>query len=136
MNTDEQLMTISEMCSTFDVTARTLRFYEDKGLIAPKRVGQKRLYGRRENARMTLIVFGKQFGFSLEEIRELLEMYKSGEGRVSQLLRARELAKTRLADLKEERAKLDGAVNELSRQIGEGEKMIERLRAAQNTESQ
>jgi DNA-binding transcriptional MerR regulator len=131
MNTDDKLMTISEMCAVFDVTARTLRFYEDKGLIAPKRVGQKRLYGRRENARMTLIVFGKQFGFSLEDIRELLEMYQSGEGRVPQLLRARELAKTRLEDLKEERAKLDHAVNELSRQITEGEKMIETLRTTE-----
>lgn len=125
---DDTLMTISEMCAAFDVTARTLRFYEDKALIAPKRVGQRRLYSKREHARMTLIMFGKQFGFSLEEIRELLEMYKSGEGRVPQLLRARELAKTRLQALMDERNKLDDAITELAKQITDGEAVIDNLK--------
>lgn len=68
-------MTIREMCDLFDVTPRTLRFYEAKELIAPIRDGQKRLYTKRDRARLKLILRGKKFGFSLEEIRQLLEMY-------------------------------------------------------------
>ncbi|NCX83726.1 MAG: MerR family transcriptional regulator, partial [Rhodobacteraceae bacterium] len=67
--------TIREMCDLFDVTPRTLRFYEAKELIAPIRDGQKRLYTKRDRARLKLILRGKKFGFSLEEIRQLLEMY-------------------------------------------------------------
>ncbi len=73
-------MTIREMCDAFDVTPRTLRFYEAKELLFPIREGQKRLFTRRDRARLKLILRGKRFGFSLEEIRQLLDLYDTGDG--------------------------------------------------------
>jgi len=70
----DALLTIRQMCDLFQVTARTLRFYEDKELIAPIREGQKRLYTKREQARVKLILRGKRFGFSLNDIHELLDL--------------------------------------------------------------
>ena len=72
-------LTIREMSEEFDVTARTLRFYEAKELLFPIREGQKRLFTKRDRARLKLIVKGKRFGFSLEEIRQLLELYDMGD---------------------------------------------------------
>ncbi|MDM7459435.1 MAG: MerR family transcriptional regulator, partial [Paracoccus sp. (in: a-proteobacteria)] len=74
----DELMTIRQMCDAFDVTPRTLRFYESRELIFPQRRGQHRLYDRRDRARLTLILRGKRFGFSLEQIRQLLELYQPG----------------------------------------------------------
>ena len=68
------LMSIRAMCEAFDVTPRTLRFYESKELLSPIREGTKRLFTRRDRARLKLILRGKRFGFSLEEIRQLLEL--------------------------------------------------------------
>ena len=75
MQKNETFMTIREMCDAFDVTPRTLRFYESKELLFPERDGQKRLFTRRDRARLKLILRGKRFGFSLEEIRQLLDLY-------------------------------------------------------------
>ena len=72
-------MTIREMCDAFEVTPRTLRFYESKELLFPLRLGQKRLFTRRDRARLKLILRGKRFGFSLEEIRQLLDLYHVGD---------------------------------------------------------
>ncbi|MEL7278065.1 MAG: MerR family transcriptional regulator, partial [Pseudomonadota bacterium] len=74
----EGLKTISEMCADFDVTARTLRFYEAKELLSPIREGSRRLFTKRDRARLKLILMGKRFGFSLEEIRQLLNLYDIG----------------------------------------------------------
>ena len=74
--------TIGEMCAEFGVTPRTLRFYEAKELLAPIREGQKRLYTRRCRARLKLILQGKRFGFSLEDIRQLLDLYDIGDQQV------------------------------------------------------
>jgi DNA-binding transcriptional MerR regulator len=82
--TDDE-MTIREMCDAFDVTPRTLRFYESKELLFPRRVGQKRLFTRRDRARLKLILRGKRFGFSLEEIRQLLDLYYVGDQQATQL---------------------------------------------------
>ena len=76
----DELMTIRQMCDTFDVTPRTLRFYETKELVSPVREGQHRLYARRDRARLKLILRGKRFGFSLEEIRQLLDLYDRDDG--------------------------------------------------------
>ena len=73
MNPDTT-MTIREMCDLFEVTPRTLRFYEQKELLFPLRDGQKRLFTRRDRARLKRILRGKRFGFSLEDIRQLLEL--------------------------------------------------------------
>ena len=79
--TDTRL-TIRQMCDLFDVTPRTLRFYEAKELLFPDRVGQKRFFTNRDCARMKLILRGKRFGFSLEEIRQLLDLYHAGDGQL------------------------------------------------------
>lgn len=80
-----EVMTIREMCEAFDVTPRTLRFYEAKELLFPIREGQKRLFTDRDRARLKLIMRGKKFGFSLEEIRQLLDMYSAQDDGEAQL---------------------------------------------------
>lgn len=106
-------MDIATMCRTFDVTPRTLRFYEAKGLLRPLRRGQKRLFTRSCRARLTLILQGKRFGFSLEEIRELLELYDLGDQQVTQVARAHDLGRQRLAAMEAQRADLDAAIADL-----------------------
>lgn len=113
----EELATISQMCADFGVTPRTLRFYEAKELMAPVREGQKRLYGRRCRARLTLILQGKRFGFSLEDIRQLLELYDIGDQRTTQLVRTLDVARTRVRAMEAQRAELDTAITELHQQI-------------------
>src|SRR5210317_1339720 len=113
-------MTIREMCDLFDVTPRTLRFYEAKELIAPVRDGQKRLYTKRDRARLKLILRGKKFGFSLEEIRQLLEMYYMQDQQETQLKTTYELAQKRLAQLEKQREDLDQVIKDLQDQIAWG----------------
>ena len=115
--TDDDLMTIRQMCDAFDVTARTLRFYEAKELISPIRQGQKRLFTKRDRARLKLILRGKKFGFSLEDIRQLLEMYYMEDQQATQLKNTFQLANKRLAELKEQRDDLDQTIRELEAQI-------------------
>lgn len=117
----EKTMSIRQMCDSFDVTPRTLRFYESKGLISPMREGQRRLYSRRDHARLTLILRGKRFGFSLEEIRELLDMYAMDDGVTQQLERTLDLARQRLAAMKAQQAELAEAIAELRIEIARGE---------------
>ncbi|MEQ5870344.1 MerR family DNA-binding transcriptional regulator [Sagittula sp. NFXS13] len=124
MTTDEKMMTIREMCDTYDVTPRTLRFYEQKELLTPIRKGQKRLYTKRERARLTLILRGKRFGFSLEDIRQLLDLYAVGDQQRTQLEKAYEIAETRMADMVRQRDDLDAAIGELKEQMEWGAKMI------------
>ncbi|MEM6467034.1 MAG: MerR family DNA-binding transcriptional regulator [Pseudomonadota bacterium] len=123
-------MTIRQMCDAFDVTPRTLRFYEAKELLFPIRDGQKRLFTRSDRARLKLILRGKRFGFSLEEIRQLLELYNRGDQQQEQLTQTYELAQRRLADLEHQRDDIDEAIAELQEQMKWGEKMIASIRAA------
>ena len=120
----EDLMTIREMCDAYDVTPRTLRFYEAKELLFPIREGQKRLFTKRDRARLKLILRGKRFGFSLEEIRQLLDLYHIGDQQHTQLTRTYEIAKERLADVERRREELDEAISDLKEQLKWGEKMI------------
>lgn len=120
----EDLMTIREMCDAYDVTPRTLRFYEAKELLFPIREGQKRLFTKRDRARLKLILRGKRFGFSLEEIRQLLDLYHIGDQQHTQLTRTYEIAKERLADMERRREELDEAISDLKEQLKWGEKMI------------
>ena len=117
-------MTIREMCDLFDVTPRTLRFYEAKELIAPIRDGQKRLYTKRDRARLKLILRGKKFGFSLEEIRQLLEMYYMQDQQQTQMTKTFELAQVRLQELKRQREELDQTIEELEEQLCWGADLI------------
>jgi DNA-binding transcriptional MerR regulator len=122
----DDLMTIRQMCDTFEVTPRTLRFYESKELLAPHREGQKRLFTKRDRARLKLILRGKRFGFSLEEIRQLLDLYAPGERQEIQLAKTHEIARQRLDELRARRAELDEAIGDLERQIDfVGDKLAE-----------
>ena len=120
----DKTMTIREMCEAFDVTPRTLRFYEAKELLFPIREGQKRLFTHRDRARLKLILRGKRFGFSLEEIRQLLDLYNIGEQQQTQLARTYEVAQKRLDGLIAQRDELNEAIADLREQMKWGEKMI------------
>lgn len=124
MQPNETQMTIREMCDTFDVTPRTLRFYESKELLFPLREGQKRLFTKRDRARLKLILRGKRFGFSLEEIRQLLDLYHVNDQQQTQMNRTLEIAHDRLADLEGQRDELESAIDDLREQIKWGEKIV------------
>jgi DNA-binding transcriptional MerR regulator len=125
---NDDLMTIREMCDTFDVTPRTLRFYEAKELLSPRRVGQKRLFTRRDRARLKLILRGKRFGFSLEELRQLLDLYDRGDRQETQIATAYALAERRLAEMERQRTELDTAISDLREQMRWGFEILDDLR--------
>jgi len=116
---DPDLMTIQEMCAAFDVTPRSLRFYESKDLLAPVRKGQHRLFTPRDRARLTLILRGKRFGFSLADIKELLDLYDADETQRTQLSATLERAEARLQAMKRQRVELDEAIAELEGQMNQ-----------------
>jgi DNA-binding transcriptional MerR regulator len=105
------------MTREFGVTARALRFYEDKGLIAPHREGLNRIYGARERARLTLILRGKKIGFSLGEIKEALDLYDLEDGKRVQLESIIEKFRHRLAALKSQRIELDKTIQTVEQDI-------------------
>jgi len=115
MTTDT--MNIRDMCEAFDVTPRTLRFYEAKELLFPVREGQRRLFTKRDRARLKLILRGKRFGFSLEEIRQLLDLYHMGDSQLTQLSKTLETAKRHLSDMEAQRRELEEAIGELKDQM-------------------
>lgn len=126
--TQTDYTTIRDMCEIYDVTPRTLRFYESKELLFPVREGQKRLFTRRDRARLKLILRGKRFGFSLEEIRQLLDLYDRGDRQLTQLSKTFEIAQQRLADMERQREELDEAIDDLKEQLDWGAKMIDSLK--------
>jgi len=105
--------TISDLSSEFDVTARALRFYEDEGLIAPERRGLHRIYSHRDRARLAWILRGKRVGFSLAEIREMIDLYDIGDGRQAQRQVTLERCRDRIATLSRQKADIDAAIAEL-----------------------
>lgn len=111
---EAELFTITALSAEFAVTPRALRFYEDEGLIAPERRGTTRLYTQRDRARLAWILRGKRVGFSLTEIRDLLDLYDLGDGRRVQ--RAETLARCRdkIATLERQRVDIDAAIAELT----------------------
>jgi DNA-binding transcriptional MerR regulator len=126
----DETMTIRQMCEAYDVTPRTLRFYEAKELLTPKRRGTQRLYSRTDRARLKLILRGKRFGFSLEHIRQLLAMYDRKGTNLGQLTAAYDLAQDRLAQMEAQRAELDIAIAELKVEMEAGAARIASLKAA------
>ncbi|MFO6463000.1 MerR family DNA-binding transcriptional regulator [uncultured Jannaschia sp.] len=120
----DDLMTIRQMCDAFDVTPRTLRFYEAKELLFPQREGQRRWFTRRDRARLKLILRGKRFGFSLEEIRQLLDLYDLGDGQFTQLSRSYEIGRERLDSMIVQRDELNAAIAELEEQLRWGQRMM------------
>jgi DNA-binding transcriptional MerR regulator len=120
------------MCDAYDVTPRTLRFYEAKELLFPIREGQKRLFTRRDRARLKLILRGKRFGFSLEEIRQLLDLYYQGDQQATQLDRTLGLANMRLNDMELQRAELDIAIDDLKSQMQLVQDMLQSVSTTKN----
>ncbi|MEH6834626.1 MULTISPECIES: MerR family transcriptional regulator [Falsihalocynthiibacter] len=118
------MMTIRQMCIAFDVTPRTLRFYEAKELIFPVRDGQHRLFTKRDRARLKLILQGKRFGFSLEDIRQLLDLYDMDDAQFTQLNRTYQLAHERLKDMIAQRDELTSAIEDLRLQLKWGEQRL------------
>lgn len=119
---NKTVFTIGDLAREFDITLRALRFYEDKGLLNPRRQGLQRLYSRRDRARLKLILMGKRVGFSLSEIREMLDLYDLKDGQVTQLRVATEKFGAQIALLEEQRREIDQALTELKRthQVVEG----------------
>ena len=107
-------LTIGDMCEEFGVTPRALRFYEDERLIAPERRGTARLYSERDRARLAWILRGKRVGFSLQEIRELLDLYDLGDHRETQRRVTIERCTQRIEALKRQRADIDTTIAELT----------------------
>ena len=108
----EVRLSFKEMCARFEVTPRTLRYYEYIELLAPEKDGRSRFYGAREVARMTLILRGRRFGFSLEEIRQWLLIYRQ-KGTTPQLETWLDLADRQLAALEKQRTDLDATIIDL-----------------------
>ena len=111
----QHIFTIRDLAREFGVTARTLRFYEEKELLSPKRQGQERLYSRRDRARLKLVLMGKRVGFSLEEIRSMLDLYDLGDGRVTQLKVSYTRFNERIERLQQQREEIDEAIEAMQR---------------------
>ena len=126
----DDLMTIRQMCDAFEVTPRTLRFYEAKELLFPQRRGTQRLFTRGDRARLKLILRGKRFGFSLEDIRQTLAMYDRNGSNEGQLIRIYDLAQERLRLMAAQRAELDVAIAELKVELEAGAATIAGFRRA------
>lgn len=109
-----QTWSISDLTAEYNVTARALRFYEDEGLLAPARQGLTRIYGKRDRARLIWILRARNVGFTLAEIRELIDLYDIGDGRLEQRRVAIERCREKVAKLTRHRADIDAAVAELT----------------------
>ncbi|MEP3670550.1 MAG: MerR family DNA-binding transcriptional regulator, partial [Roseibium sp.] len=108
---------IGDLAKEFGCTLRTLRFYEDKGLLNPKRDGLNRIYNRRDRARLKLVLMGKRVGFSLSEIRDMLDLYDLRDGQVTQLRVALSKFNEQIAVLEVQRKDIEQAIEELSRTV-------------------
>lgn len=109
------LYTISELAREFDITTRTIRFYEDEGLLKPGRNGRQRIYARRDYIRLKLILRGKRLGLSLSEISDIIELYDSDQGETGQLASFLDSIRERRSVLKQQRTDIDATLRELQR---------------------
>ena len=112
---ERDIFTIRDLSKEFGVSPRTLRFYEEKGLLDPMRRGEQRLYTRRDRARLAYVLAGKTVGFSLEEVREMLDLYDLGDGGVTQLKVALAKFGERIERLERQKSDIDRVVAELTR---------------------
>lgn len=114
MNIAEQY-TIRDLADEFDITTRTIRFYEDKGLMQPAREGQRRIYSKGDRARLKLILRGKRLGFTLDEITQLVSLYETPEDTVPQLEQYLETLRNHRALLEKQRADIERTLNDLTK---------------------
>jgi DNA-binding transcriptional MerR regulator len=113
METERAEFSISELAREFDITPRAIRFYEDQGLLAPKRDGQRRIYTPRDRTRLKLTLRGKRLGLTLSEIRELIDMYEPGRDARPQLERFLSVLESHKASLQQQRADIEAQLSEL-----------------------
>ena len=111
--TERAEFSISELAREFDVTPRAIRFYEDQGLLAPRREGQRRIYTPRDRTRLKLTLRGKRLGLTLSEIRELIDMYEPGRDQRPQLERFLDVLETHKASLLQQRADIEAQLSEI-----------------------
>lgn len=109
----EPVWTIAELAEEFGVTHRTIRFYEDRGLLSPRRAGTRRLFGPRERVRLALVLRGKRLGFGLEEIRRIVDMYDQEPGEAGQLSYLIEQIEARRVELEQRRQDIETTLAEL-----------------------
>lgn len=125
---ESELEKIGEIAKQFGVTLRTLRFYEDKGLITPKRDGVMRLYSRRDKARLKLILLGRKIGFSLREVKQMIDLYEPAGANTRQLKVALEKGEKQLGRLHKQRQLLDESITDLAGAIQQvREQLADRL---------
>src|SRR3954471_4945748 len=113
----DRTYSITELCREFNVTPRTLRFYEQKGLLHPARRGWTRIFNYRDRARLQLILRGKKVGFALEEIKEMLDLYNLRDGQLTQLRIASTKMRERLEALRKQRLELEDAISDLEKTV-------------------
>ncbi|OFZ92022.1 MAG: MerR family transcriptional regulator [Betaproteobacteria bacterium RBG_16_64_18] len=110
---EQQTYTISELAREFDVTARAIRFYEDEGLLAPRREGSRRIYSKRDYVRLKLVLRGKRLGLSLAQVREMFDLYDSAKDERPQLVRFLAALEARREQLERQRAEIDEELAEI-----------------------
>ena len=113
METERAEFSISELAREFDVTPRAIRFYEDQGLLAPRREGQRRVYSPRDRTRLKLTLRGKRLGLTLSEIRDLIDMYEPGRDERPQLERFLSVLESHQASLLQQRADIEAQLSEI-----------------------
>ncbi|SFN81589.1 DNA-binding transcriptional regulator, MerR family [Mesorhizobium sp. NFR06] len=126
----EEFVRIGEMAKKYGVTLRTLRFYEDKGLLNPHRDGSTRLYTRRDKARLKLILLGRKVGFSLRDVKQMMDLYDPTGTNTKQLRLALDKSEKQLARLQKQRALIDDAIGELSNSMSVVRQMLSERSAA------
>jgi DNA-binding transcriptional MerR regulator len=120
--------TISQLCKEFRCTPRALRFYEDKGLLAPDRDGLNRVYSYKDRARLQLILRGKRVGLPLAEIREMLDLYELGDGGVQQAAKSLRKFREHVQALEQQRSDIDKSIEELNEAIASLERRLAETR--------
>jgi len=128
-------LSIGVLAREFGVTTRTIRYYEDEGLLSPERRGQKRVYGPRERVRLRLILRGKRLGFSIAEIREILDMYESEPGEAGQLRHLTAKIAERRAALQRQRADIDQTLTDMAEIEARCEQALAELRPGERRAS-
>ena len=128
----QTVFTIGDLAREFDVTLRSLRFYEDKGLLNPRRDGMTRLYSRRDRARLKLILMGKNVGFALADIKSMLDLYDLRDGQVTQLRVALNKFREQVKKLEVQKSQVETAITELTRTCDIVEGMLKEKEASQH----